>query len=299
MAQIGSTKEKAEELSGINVSMPELVEYAKSNFTDDLEKARFFFYWISDNIEYDFEVKDRLKAGTNTEEDDNNNLDPLIVFERKKAICEGYSQLFKWFMQELDIETIVIGGYIRNFTNPIVEPDLDKNFKHTWNACKINDEWLIVDTTWAQQFESNVPDFYFDISPEKLIITHFPSESKWQLLEKPLTLIEFNSSQYIDPLYFLSGFTEKPSLKQDESFYYFVYKNNPNKNWLIRLGFGTDSLNYEPIPGIKVINQDGYTYYRFEKKLVPAKAAFKVDLNNFNEERQTMILYENIILFRI
>ena len=100
-------------------------------------------------------------------------------------------------------------------------------------------------------------------------------------------------------MYFLAGFTEKPSLKEDGNFYYFVYKNNPNRNWLVRLGYGTDSINYEPVPRIQVINQDGYTYYKFDKKLIPNKAAFKVDLNDFNEEKQTMVLYENIILFRI
>lgn len=202
-------------------------------------------------------------------------------------------------MDEMGIENEIIDGHIRHITNQTVEPDLDTGFSHAWNAIRINDTWLIVDSTWAKQFETNVPDYYFDITPEKLIISHFPSESKWQLLEKPLSLEEFNNSQYIDPLYYLTGFTEKPSLKQDEDFYYFVWKNNPNRNWMIRLGYGTDSINYEPVPGIEVINQDGYTYYKFQKELIPKKAAFKVDLNNFNQEQQTMTLYENIILFRI
>ncbi|SEM31578.1 Transglutaminase-like domain-containing protein [Maribacter orientalis] len=299
IARSQSTKEIAEGLNSDNLLMPELTDFAKNNFTDKLEIAQFFFYWISANIEYDYEVKDRHAAGLYTEEDNNNNYSPFKVFERRKAVCEGYSQLYKWLMLELEIETLVIGGHVRHFTNPIVEPELDQKFSHAWNVSKIDGEWKIIDTTWSQQFETYVPDFYFDVSPENAIITHFPSEEKWQLLEKPLSLDEFNSSQYIDPLYFLTGFTEKPSLKQDENFYYFVYKNNPNRNWLVRLGYGTDSINYEPVPSIQVINQDGYTYYKFDKKHIPQKAAFKVDLNDFNEEKQTIALYENIILFRI
>lgn len=298
-AQSKSTKEIAEGIVSDNLMMSDLTDFAKNNFSEDLEIARFFYHWISANIKYDWDVKKRHEEGVYNDEDNENNLNPYKVFERKKAICAGYSHLFQWFMQEMDIETEIVSGHIRHFTNPIVEPELDQNFSHAWNVSKINDEWIIIDSTWAQQYESNVPDFYFNISPEKAIITHFPTESRWQLLEKPLSLEEFNTSQYIDPLYFLTGFTEKPSLKEDEHFYYFVYKNNPNRNWLVRLGFGTDNINYEPVLGIIVINQAGYTYYKFDKKYIPENAAFKVDLNDFNEEKQTMTLYENIILFRI
>ncbi|WP_120752571.1 transglutaminase domain-containing protein [Aquimarina sp. BL5] len=298
-SQTTLTKNIIEELNKKNLSLPELIDYAKNNIANDIERARFFYHWISNNIEYDFEVKDRLDSSIYTEEDYINNTNPNKVFERKKAVCAGYSELFKWFMLELNIETVIVSGYIRHLTNPYVEPELDQSFSHAWNVSKINDQWLIIDTTWAQQFETNVPDFYFNISPKNAIITHFPSDNKWQLLEKPLTLTEFNASQYLDPLYFLTGFSEKPSLKQDEKFYYFVYKNNPNKNWLVRLQFGTDSINYQSVLGIEVIKQDGYTYYKFDKKQIPEKTAFKVDLNNFNEEEQTFTLYENIILFKI
>ncbi|NAY93453.1 hypothetical protein GTQ34_16195 [Muricauda sp. JGD-17] len=294
-----SPKDLAIRTSGMDLSMVELSEYAKSHFSDDYDKAKFFYHWINQNIEYEYEVLERHKNGIYTEEDNLYNTTPTIIFNRKKAVCQGYSELYKWFMESLDIETVIIDGYVRHFTNPYVEPESDAGFSHAWNAVKIGGEWLVVDTTWANQFVSNVPDYYFDIRPEKAIITHFPNDSDWQLLDKPLTLDEFNDSQYVDPLWFLTGFEDKPSLKEDENYYYFVYKQNPNRNWLVRLGFGTDSINYEPVPGIRVINQDGYTYYRFPKKQIPDNAAFKVDLNDFNEEKQTMMLYENIILFKI
>lgn len=299
MGQTKTAKELVEELADKNLLMEELTNYAKNNINNNKERARFFYYWISKNIQYDYEMLDRLKKESWTNEDSNHNANPFLVFEKRSAVCGGYSVLYKWFMDKMEIENEIILGHIRHITNQTVEPDLDTGFGHAWNALRINDSWLIVDSTWAKQFETNVPDFYFDISPENAIITHYPSENKWQLLEKPMSLEEFNNSQYIDPLYFLTGFTEKPSLKQDEKFYYFVYKNNPNRNWLVRLGFGTDSINYEPVPGIDVIEQDGYTYYRFDKKHISEKAAFKVDLNNFNEKEQTFTLYENIILFKI
>jgi transglutaminase superfamily protein len=299
LAQTKSAKKMVEELVDKNLLMAELTDYARNNINNDKERARFFYYWISKNIQYDYEMLDRHRIDGWTDEDIKLNESPFLVFEKRSAVCAGYSVLYKWFMDEMGIENEIVDGHIRHITNQTVEPDLDRGFSHAWNAIKINNTWLIVDSTWAQQFETNVPDYYFDISPEKLIITHFPTETRWQLLEKPLSLEEFNNSQYIDPLYYLTGFTEKPSLKQDEDYFYFVWKNNPNRNWMIRLGYGTDSINYEPVPGIEVINQDGYTYYKFDKNLIPEKAAFKVDLNDFNQEKQTMTLYENIILFRI
>jgi len=299
VAQTKAAKALVEELMDKNLLMVELTDYARNNINSDKERARFFYHWISENIQYDYEMLERHNKDGWTDEDVRHNESPFLVFEKRSAVCAGFSVLYKWFMDEMGIENEIIDGHIRHLTNQTVEPDLDTGFSHAWNAIRINDTWLIVDSTWAKQFETNVPDYYFDISPEKLIITHFPTESKWQLLEKPLSLKEFNNSQYIDPLYYLVGFTEKPSLKQDTDFYYFVWKDNPNKNWMIRLGFGTDSVNYEPVPGIEVINQDGYTYYKFDKKLIPEKAAFKVDLNDFNQKKQTMTIYENIILFRI
>ncbi len=294
-----SIKDHASEASSRKLSIIELSEYSKNNFSSNYERAKFFYYWINQNIVYEYEVLERRRNGVYTDKDNLNNTDPKIIFNRRKAVCQGYSELYKKFMEDLDIETVIIDGYVRHFTNPYVEPDKDAGFSHTWNAIKIEGEWLIVDTTWANQFVSNIPDYYFDISPEKAIITHFPNDSDWQLLETPLTLDEFNDSQYIDPLWFLTGFEEKPSIKQDENYYYFFYKQNPNKNWLVRLGFGTDNINYEPVPKIRVINQDGFTYYRFEKNVVSKNTAFKVDLNSFNEEKQTMMLYKNIILFKI
>ena len=50
-----------------------------------------------------------------------------------------------------------------------------------------------------------------NIKPEFSIITHYPENDKWQLLEKPLTLEEFNNSQFIKPIWFKIGFTEIPN----------------------------------------------------------------------------------------
>lgn len=273
------------------LDMWDLVEFAQNNIEDDRELASFFFYWIGSNIEYDYTF---LKAVKVIDEEYLKKQSPYTVYEEKKAICEGYAKLFKWFMNEIDIDSVIISGFIRDERNHYIELESDAKFKHAWNAIKINNEWLIVDTTWGRSGNSVVSDFYFDMKPSLAIITHFPEESKWQLLQKTLSIREFNQSKFIKPIWFLVGFSDIPKLKKDDNYYYFVYKNNPDKNWLVSLMFSTNNLDFIQIQNTVKIDQDGYSYIRFDKNLIPKKAFFKVGLIKIND-----ISYSDVINFKI
>ena len=137
-----------------------------------------------------------------------------LVFENRKGICAGYAQLFYWFMQEIDIETNIVTGYIRDERNHYIELELDFDSRHAWNAIKINEKWILVDSTWGTSQDSTVSDFYFDMKPEWAIISHFPDESKWQLLKKHISIEEFNNSKFIKPIWFFVGFSNIPELKK-------------------------------------------------------------------------------------
>ena len=131
---------------------------------------------------------------------------------------------------------------------------------------------MLVDTTWANSNDPNQSEYYFDINPEWLILTHYPEQDKWQLLENPLTLEEFNNSKYVKPVWFHLGFDEVPKLMADKEYYYFVYKE-PDNDWSVNLQYSSENINFDYIKGMEAISisQAGMMYYRFEKDQITQK----------------------------
>ena len=187
--QIKSLVEKTNEM---NFDMWDLTDYAKENVKNKDELAKFFYYWIGSNIQYDNELFEKVLNGTFDDGEFAKKQDEYNAYENRKGVCAGYANLFKWFMDEIDIEASVISGHIRDLRNHYVELESDDNYRHAWNAIKLNGKWILVDTTWGTSKEHETSEYYFDIKPEFSIITHYPEKSKWQLLKEPLTLEEFN-----------------------------------------------------------------------------------------------------------
>ncbi|MCK4661696.1 MAG: hypothetical protein KAT68_02435 [Bacteroidales bacterium] len=282
-------------MSNPNIKISELEKYVTDNLSDPRQIAEFFYYWISLNIEYDYEKLKKIRANELTE----TGLSKVsTIFKEKKAVCIGFSTLYQEFLNGFNIKTEIITGYAKSDENLSLEPELDSDFLHAWNAILIDKEWVLVDVTWAKQFENRITDFYFDVAPDKLILTHYPIDNNWQLLNNPITISDFNELPYIHSFYFQTGFPEKPILTSDSEYYYFEFKKNPNRNWLVKLTYSVDNLNYESVFPEYIKNIDGFTY-KFSKEKVPPNSIIRMDLTDFNEEKQTMISYEKIALFNL
>ncbi|MBC3757551.1 hypothetical protein H7U19_04000 [Hyunsoonleella sp. SJ7] len=281
--------------------MRELVEFAKEKYESKEQLARFFYYWTSINITYDHKSLNDKKEGLISLEEYRNMQYEQQVYKNRKGVCAGYSNLYKWFMDKVDIEAVIISGHIRDERNHYVELNKDDNFRHAWNAIKLNKKWILVDTTWGTSNDKEVSEFYFDIKPELSIITHFPEESRWQLLKKPLTLKEFNKSQFVKPIWFMIGFTEIPKLMFDQESYYFVFEKIPKNKWTVGLNFSSDNINFKPIYNIEVIDQDSFIYFKFDKDQISNPAFFKVKIAKFeyfdNEYMKTE--YDHVMSFKL
>lgn len=169
------------------------------NYTTQLDKARAIFIWVTENIEYDYKVLNKKKRKDNVfkckkktdcdaryikwEEDYLKN-----VISRQKAVCEGYSRLFKKLCDHAGIQGGVVSGYIKNRPEDIGKMgELD----HTWNVMLIGGKYYYLDATWAAggcyrnekgKYKRFVKDFkeYYWLTPiEKLSRDHFPSDSVW------------------------------------------------------------------------------------------------------------------------
>jgi len=288
------------ETDELNLDMWDFVEYAKDKITNKIELSKFFYYWIGKNVVYDKELIKRLDSGTITNEAFHNSQDEHDVYENRKGVCAGYANLYKWFMDEIDIEAVTISGHIRDERNHYVELNADDNFRHAWNAIKFDGKWSLVDTTWGTSDNITQSEYYYNINPELLIISHYPEEEKWQLLEKPLSLDEFNKSKFVKKIWFFSGYSDIPTLKADDEFYYLVYKSNANKNYSVELMHSSDNSNFSLLNNITKIEQDGFTYLRFPKTEVADKAYFKLNLviSKLYDNITNTFVYNGVINFK-
>ncbi len=88
------------------------------------------------------------------------------------------------------IESQVIHGFTK------ISGVVRKNDKvhHTWNAVKINGQWKLLDITWARShsLDSNPNEFWFATSPNNFINSHLPENPRWTLLNKRISLAEFD-----------------------------------------------------------------------------------------------------------
>ncbi|KAB1155243.1 hypothetical protein F7018_12250 [Tenacibaculum aiptasiae] len=183
-------------------SIEDLAERINYDFKTDIEKVRAIFKWMCLNIEYNTPSNKTLKSPELIyyfSEDDLKRTHVRMqeeviynVFNKRKAVCLGYTQLFSRLCNLMHIENELIYGYTKRSVNKIGYIPNRKN--HAWNAVKINNKWLLIDVTYGAgylykgvwQKQTNLD--YFDAKKEKLRITHFPTSKKWQkyLKQKPL-----------------------------------------------------------------------------------------------------------------
>lgn len=58
----------------------------------------------------------------------------------KEAVCEGYTKAFKYFMDKVGIECVVVIGTATNSEN--------NTESHAWNYINLNNKWYAIDVTW-------------------------------------------------------------------------------------------------------------------------------------------------------
>jgi Transglutaminase-like superfamily len=171
-----------------------LAKEVTKNLTTDLEKVRAIFVWITDNIEYDFELYKnpelQAKLYTSTNDIIENTLNT------KKAICGGYSYLFKSLCDDAGIECVYIDGLSRQYLESNEEKTVPD---HAWNAVKIDGKWFLLDTTWASgngfgnRFEKGFDNYWFLTNPKEFFYSHYPTEQKWTLLNE-----KYNREKFYD-----------------------------------------------------------------------------------------------------
>lgn len=175
-------------------SISKLADSLTSRFPEDHQKARAIYRWITDNIAYDCKAYHNPGRRTDDYEE---------VLQKRQAVCAGYASLFKALCDFAGLDCEVVKGYVRNGYRGIGNEDIIEN--HAWNAVLLNDEWYLVDVTWGsgytdekvRRFTKSYSDNYFLTDPKLFILSHYPNNKKWQLLDRPVSKKKFSSFPYV------------------------------------------------------------------------------------------------------
>jgi|GEM_PF-1228647 len=119
-----------------------LAEEVTAGLSDDYAKALALHDWVADNIWYDYDALDagRLPAA-----------DVHTTLKSRRAVCEGYANLYTALLRAVDIPARTVLGYALSlgttggWTTAAMRED---NTNHAWNEVFINGRWILVDTTW-------------------------------------------------------------------------------------------------------------------------------------------------------
>ena len=189
----------------VEKSLDDLAAYLVKPAKSDRVKARLIYRWITDRVAYDADSFLNKTRGDNT---------PEGVLTSRKCVCEGYSRLFDALAKRAGLEEVRVTGVAKGAGTP----DDQGPVGHAWNAVKLDGQWRLVDSTWGAgslngaKFRKGYDDYYLFVAPERLIFTHFPEDSKWQLLDPPVSRDEFDAWPHADRNFFKAFVGVTPTL---------------------------------------------------------------------------------------
>jgi transglutaminase-like putative cysteine protease len=175
----------------VEASISKLAKYLVKPATNDLEKTRAIFRWITDRIEYDAQALFSRMAGGPP-----SDCSVETVMRTRKTVCEGYANLFNRLCREVGLQSVKISGASKGFG---YVPGQPLKTDHAWNAVKIDGKWFLLDATWGaghldsktRQTVKKFNEYYFLTPPEGLILDHYPQQPRWQLINPPIGIGEY------------------------------------------------------------------------------------------------------------
>ena len=176
------------------------------NADTQYDKAMAIYRWECANIAYDVDYK--VYSGEE-------------CWQKRKGVCQAYSELFVSLAQECGLEAKIVFGLCKNELYPNGDGD------HAWVKAKTEKGWILIDPTWGsgtvdgRKFVRSDNDMsWFDVDPSWMIFTHYPEESNDQLLTQPLSSGQYLSLPVLVPNVQAYGFKASSTLD-----YYQRYPN--------------------------------------------------------------------------
>lgn len=166
-------------------SILSLSEYFNASLTSKKELIRAFYFWTANEILYDADNMFTFRASN----------DPAVLIKetlgKKKAVCQGYAEVFHELCENAGIESYIVLGYTRQHGVVV-------NINHAWVIARIDTNWFCFDPTWGSgyllegRFIRKFTNQYFMVRPEDFIQSHMPFDPLWQALFYPVSAGDFS-----------------------------------------------------------------------------------------------------------
>lgn len=287
-----------------------LANYFSQKSTDEYEKARMIYVWMTKNISYN---DAGYNAGTY------GDCSAEGVFKSKRSVCEGFSNLYKAIAEKSGLEAKVISGYAKGYGYKVGEKF--KRTDHAWNAVKIKGEWKLVDVTWGEGYGDNVNGklhsvkefdaYWFCTDPHEFLFKHLPENASDQLIAQPLSKANYEQLQYVNEDLFVMGISAKEVLEKslkDKKFrvpqawstdYHLKIKKAEISNKLsAKTEYYFEFESSEDVD-IAFINGDTWAYFTkdngiYKGTVVPSSGDLKINvrLNGFENTYYGLIQYK-------
>ena len=186
-------------------NLDSLTHHLTDRYPTQLDKATAIFFWIIENIRYDckfynkYNYKGREPYRYKCRDDEDCEAKRMAletriierVVEKKKAVCQGYSMLFKRMCDIAGLRSEVLIGYIRT---EYYEVGTSGSIEHAWNSVLIDSTWHLLDATWAAGgcasdddgkllfFVKRYNPYYWLTPPEDFARNHYPKDTVWTLI---------------------------------------------------------------------------------------------------------------------
>ena len=143
----------------------------------DDDKARLIFAWLAYHVDYD---TDYLQGNRSR------GCSPTEVLRNRRAICQGYADLFTALARLMQVPAHTVTGYARTSARDAKPQEPN----HAWNVYLANGTWHLADATWAAGsvssaylFAPKYDPLWFDTTPAAFVFSHVPQDSARQLLK--------------------------------------------------------------------------------------------------------------------
>lgn len=187
----------------ITKSIPLLTHYLTDQKGTGKEKVEAIYTWITENIEYDYDLLQSQKYLT--------GVDPAVILKAKKAICSGYVELMKAMLDEIGITSESVSGYIHNMH--WVPDKIPSKEEHEWIAIRIDETWHLADPTWDAGYIGRIPTHLTPYEPKVYKKTTFKKEKREKRVLARRTKSEIaRKKKYDDAPMFTDkiGFVKRP-----------------------------------------------------------------------------------------
>ena len=179
-----------------------LVDTLTRGADDPFHKTQILHDWIATHISYDVDsFRNHVKVDSAW----------AATLRARQSVCQGYSALLAEMCRRAGIECEQIVGQARGYGYLAADHATTDNENHAWNAVRIEGRWYLIDVTWdagtvsEAGFQQKFSHAYLFLEPHDFLFTHLPSDSQWQLVEKPISVAQFEKQPNLKGRFFQYG----------------------------------------------------------------------------------------------